>query len=77
MVPEDMNNGFAWWGKDTWYGDPFGNYWSHGGYMNGVRTQINYYPFDSTGLIILTNGEGNYTPIQNQLESYIPLFEVE
>ena len=77
MVPDDMTNGFAWWGMDTWYGDPNGNFWSHGGYMNGVRAQINYYPNNATGLIILTNGEGDYLAIQNQLESYIPLFEVE
>jgi CubicO group peptidase (beta-lactamase class C family) len=76
MLPTSMTNGFAWWGTDTWYGDPLGNYWSHGGYMNGVRTQINYYPTEATGLIILTNGEGNYFSIQNKIESYIPLFQV-
>lgn len=77
LVPNTMNNGFAWWGSDTWYGDATGNYWSHGGFMNGVRTQLNYYPTDSTGLIILTNGEGSYTNIQNKMESFIPLFEKE
>jgi len=77
IVPPTMTTGFGWWGKDTWYGDPNGNYWSHGGFMNGVRTQLNYYPADSTGLIILTNGEGSYNAIQQLLESYIPLFEVE
>ncbi len=77
IVPDNRQNGFAWWGKDTWWGDPDGNFWSHGGYMNGVRTQLNYYPDDSTGLIILTNGEGNYLPIQNQLEAYIPRFHTD
>lgn len=77
MLPENMNNGFAWWGSDTWYGNPNGNFWSHGGFMNGVRTQINYYPTDSSGLIILTNGEGNYLSIQNKIESYIPLFDAD
>jgi len=75
LVPEDMTNGFGWWGTDTWWGDPNGNFWSHGGFMNGVRTQLNYYPESETGLIILTNGEGNYNAIQNKLEEYIPLFE--
>ena len=42
--------------------------------MHGVRTQLNYYPSDSAGLIILTNGEGNYYPIELEIESYIPLF---
>lgn len=75
IVPSNMNNGFGWWGKDTWYGDPTGSFWSHGGFMNGVRTQLNYYPADSTGLIILTNGEGAYGNIQDKMESLIPLFE--
>ncbi|MFT4662202.1 MAG: CubicO group peptidase (beta-lactamase class C family) [Patiriisocius sp.] len=77
IVPESLTNGLAWWGTDTWWGDPQGNYWSHGGYMNGVRTQLNYYPSDSTGLIILTNGEGSYNAIQNEIESYIDQFLVE
>lgn len=77
IVPEDMTNGFGWWGTDTWWGDPSGNFWSHGGFMNGVRTQLNYYPTDSSGLIILTNGEGDYFSIQKKLEDYIPLFEIE
>ncbi|MGB0425217.1 MAG: serine hydrolase domain-containing protein, partial [Flavobacteriales bacterium] len=68
MLPESMTNGFGWWGTDTWYGDPEGNFWSHGGFMNGVRTQLNYYPESESGLIILTNGQGNYTAIQNALE---------
>jgi len=65
LVPPDLSNGFGWWGMDTWWGDPSGTYWSHGGFMNGVRTQLNYYPDDSSGLIILTNGEGNYQDIQD------------
>ncbi|MFT4762222.1 MAG: CubicO group peptidase (beta-lactamase class C family) [Paraglaciecola sp.] len=77
LVPESMTDGFGWWGTDTWWGDSAGNFWSHGGFMNGVRTQLNYYPTDSTGLIILTNGQGNYQAIQNKLEEYIPLFEIE
>lgn len=77
MLPEDMTNGFAWWGVDSWWGDSQGDFWSHGGYMNGVRTQLNYYPADSSGLIILTNGEGSYSAIQNKLEEYLPLFEME
>lgn len=77
IVPNDLMNGFGWWGRDTWWGDSSGDFWSHGGFMNGVRTQLNYYPDDSTGLIILTNGEGSYSAIQNKLEEYIPLFEIE
>ncbi len=75
LVPASMTNGLGWWGMDTWYGDPNGDFWSHGGFMNGVRTQLNYYPDDETGLIILTNGQGNYNDIQNTLEDYIPQFQ--
>jgi CubicO group peptidase (beta-lactamase class C family) len=77
IVPSNMQNGLGWWGMDTWYGDSNGDFWSHGGYMHGVRTQLNYYPSDSTGLIILTNGEGIYSAIQNEIESYIPLFNTD
>ena len=71
-----MTNGLGWWGQDTWYGDSNGDFWSHGGYMNGIRTQLNYYPSDSTGIIILTNGEGNYSQIENKLEEYISYFQI-
>jgi CubicO group peptidase (beta-lactamase class C family) len=74
LMPLSMTNGLGWWGSDTWYGDPNGVFWSHGGFMNGVRTQLNYYPTDHAGLVILTNGEGNYSDIQNLIEDYIPLF---
>ncbi len=77
MLPDNMENGFGWWGKDTWYGDPTGNYWSHGGFMNGVRSQLNYYPTDSAGLIILTNGEGFYQDIQNKMEEFMHEFQTE
>jgi len=34
--------------------------------MPGIRTRINYYPLDSTGLIILTNGQGQYGFIEEE-----------
>ncbi len=74
LIPPTLTDGLGWWGSDTWYGDPNGVYWSHGGFMNGIRTQLNYYPADNAGLVILTNGEGNYSDIQDQMEAYIPLF---
>lgn len=75
MLPNTIQNGFGWWGSDTWYGDSNGNFWSHGGFMNGVRTQLNYYPNTSSGLIILTNGEGSYLDIQNKMEDLMPQFQ--
>jgi CubicO group peptidase (beta-lactamase class C family) len=53
----------AWWNGLTWtytFHFPDDEVWYHGGYMPGIRTRINYYPEDSTGLIILTNGQGQY-----------------
>jgi CubicO group peptidase (beta-lactamase class C family) len=44
LLPSDMKKGLAWWGKDTSYGDRRGRYWGHGGFMEGVRTHIVYFP---------------------------------
>ncbi len=74
MLPADMTNGLAWWGSDTWYGDQDGNYWGHGGFMNGVRTQLSYYPATETGLLILTNGQSDYGDIHDKMESMVASF---
>lgn len=72
---EDDN--LAWWNGTLWtytFHFPDDEVWFHGGYMNGVRTRINYYPADSTGIIILTNGQGQYSYIENNLASLIADF---
>ncbi len=59
----------AWWNGLTWtytFHFPNDEVWYHGGYMPGIRTRINYYPDDSTGLIILTNGQGQYGYIEEE-----------
>jgi CubicO group peptidase (beta-lactamase class C family) len=59
----------AWWNGLTWtytFHFPNDEVWYHGGYMPGIRTRINYYPEDSTGLIILTNGQGQYGYIEEE-----------
>ena len=68
----------AWWNGTNWtytFYFPNEEVWFHGGFMPGIRTRMNYYPSDSTGLIILTNGEGQYRWIEDTLAHYIPDFE--
>ena len=76
LMPENMTNGLAWWGKDSQYGDKSGAFWAHGGFMEGVRTHIYLFPEQRNpgedassllplsrqrkGIIILTNGSGDY-----------------
>jgi CubicO group peptidase (beta-lactamase class C family) len=74
LMPENMTKGLAWWGKDTSYGDKTGRFWGHGGFMDGVRTHIYFFPAEGEqeadslrrqkkGAIILTNGWGSYEMI--------------
>jgi CubicO group peptidase (beta-lactamase class C family) len=62
MCPSDFRHGLAWWGIDAIYSDKT-DVWAHGGYMDGVRTHIYYYPQSNSGFIILTNGEESYYDI--------------
>lgn len=68
----------AWWNGTSWtytFHFPNDEVWFHGGFMPGIRTRLNYYPSDSTGLIILTNGEGQYSSIEDSLAYYLSEFE--
>ena len=69
LFPPDFCNGKAWWGKDTWYGEKTGDCWSHGGFMEGVRTHIYFWPAYSAGLIFLGNSEGDYSDIVGALKA--------
>ncbi len=80
MLPSTMTNGLAWWGKDTSYGDAAGRHWSHGGFMEGVRTHIYIWPGSNDplaletqrlwkGAIILTNSEIDYKYITRAIEA--------
>ncbi len=67
----------GWWNGTNWtysFYFPDEEVWYHGGFMPGVRTRMNYYSQDSTGIIILTNGEGQYRYIEDTLQYYIPHF---
>jgi len=72
MLPATFRCGLAWWGKDTWYGDPRGGVWTHGGFMEGVRTHLYFWPHEKAGIVILTNGEGSYLDIEKALKAVLP-----
>gem|GEM_PF-1894572 len=75
---EEENLG--WWNGTTWtftaYA-PMEEVWFHGGFMPGIRCRMNYYPQDSSGIIILTNGQGTYRYIEDTLQKYIPEFSFD
>lgn len=83
LLPNDMCKGLAWWGMDTSYGDRHGISWTHGGYMEGVRTHFYLFPPTDRrqppstrweGYIILTNGESSYEEISDALEEGLAYF---
>lgn len=71
LTPYDFNaENLGWWNGTNWtftFHFPDDEVWFHGGYMPGVRARMNYYSDDSTGVIILTNGEGQYGWIEEEL----------
>src|SRR3990167_8479899 len=60
MCPANFCDSLAWWGQDASYGYSWKEVFIHGGFMSGVRTEINFYPKQKSGFIILTNGEVDY-----------------
>ena len=75
MLPADFTKGLAWWGKDATYGDPRGGVWTHGGFMQGVRTHLYFWPelneTTAGGMVILTNGEEDYSDVEAALEAVV------
>ena len=75
LTPYDFNSeNLGWWNGTNWtftFHFPDDEVWFHGGYMPGIRTRLNYYPDDSTGVIILTNGEGQYGWVEEELAANI------
>lgn len=61
-LPSDGVRGLAWWGADATYGekDNTALVWTHGGFMEGIRSHLYYYPKQRLGLILLQNGEAPY-----------------
>ena len=78
LTPYDFESAnVGWWNGTSWtysFYFPDEAVWYHGGFMPGVRARMNYYPQDSTGIIILTNGQGQYRYVEDTLQSYIPQF---
>jgi len=78
LTPYDFNSAnLGWWNGTNWtftFHFPDDEVWFHGGYMPGIRTRLNYYSDDSTGIIILTNGEGQYGWVEEELAASITEF---
>ncbi|MBK6754103.1 MAG: serine hydrolase [Flavobacteriales bacterium] len=49
------------------YNDAYGTWWGHSGGDIGVSTNMEFDVATNTGLLILTNGEGNFGPIRNRI----------
>jgi CubicO group peptidase (beta-lactamase class C family) len=64
-----VEKGLAWWGADATYGEKSGDSWTHGGFMPGVRSHAYLWPAHRAGLVLLTNGEGDYTGITRALKA--------
>lgn len=78
LTPFDFNlDNLGWWNGTYWtftFHAPNDEVWFHGGYMPGIRTRMNYYPDDSTGIIILTNGEGQYGYLEEEFAAEMVSF---
>ncbi len=65
LMPESFRQGLAWWGRDAWYGEQDldkdwseeDQVWSHGGFMQGVRTHVHLWPLRRAAIVVLTNSE--------------------
>ncbi len=81
LTPYDFNTeNLGWWNGTSWtftFHFPDDEVWFHGGYMPGIRARLNYYPDNGTGIIILTNGEGQYGFIEEELAANIVNFATD
>ena len=58
LLPDSFTGGLAWWGRDAAYGEKTDlAVWSHGGFMQGVRTHVHLWPRERAAVVVLTNGE--------------------
>ena len=63
MLPPDYVGGLAWWGLDASYGEGYPGVWTHGGFMQGVRSHLYLWPRQRTALVYMQNGEGDYDDV--------------
>ena len=59
------------------YDDAHGTWWGHSGGDMGVSTNMEFDVATNTGMLILTNGEGNYGPIRNEILNNLDSLENE
>lgn len=71
MLPSDFRQGLGWWGRDTWYGDATGGVWTHGGFMDGIRSHLFFYPKSQVGIVLMQSGEDEYDSIVRTIESLV------
>jgi CubicO group peptidase (beta-lactamase class C family) len=57
------DQGLIWY----YYTDAMGTWWGHNGGDAGVSTDMYFNEATQTGLVLLTNGDGNHTPIWNKI----------
>ena len=70
MLPADGRDGLAWWGVDASYGEktfPHGMCWTHGGFMEEVRTHIYWWPAARVAAAVLQTGEDEYESVRAAL----------
>ena len=70
MLPADGRDGLAWWGRDASYGEksfPHGMCWTHGGFMEDVRTHVYLWPDARVAAAVLQTGEDDYESVRAKL----------
>lgn len=86
MLPATFTGGLAWWGRDADYGEKrpgvWARCWSHGGFMDGIRTHVHLWPGTGVGgrgsaaVVLLQNGEGPYYAVVDEAVAALQAAEV-
>jgi CubicO group peptidase (beta-lactamase class C family) len=69
MLPASFRGGLAWWGRDADYGEHSEDVWAHGGYMEGVRSHLYYWPQHRAGMVVVLDGEESYLGLKAAMRS--------
>jgi CubicO group peptidase (beta-lactamase class C family) len=64
LMPASGERGIGWWGADATYGEGPGAVpvWTHGGFMDGIRSHVYLWPNASVALVYMQVGEEPYAP---------------
>jgi CubicO group peptidase (beta-lactamase class C family) len=84
MLPASYDRSLAWWGLDAAYGEGVPGVYTHGGFMEGVRTHIYLWPAGvpavpgaagerssgrgGCGCVVLLNGEAEYDGVVAEMK---------